>query len=248
MGERRASLSEAVKPPSWLLLPGHLCTGALWDGVRAPLIAAGRDVATADMCSDASADAMARRAIATLSAPAVLVGFSLGGIVAMRMHVLAPDLVAGLVLISSNARAHLPERNAARIEHERRARAGEFGRIVACEMVPGYFATEHAELATLRRSAVEMASELGADVFVKQSEAIRTRPDSRPQLKRIRCPCLIVGGRQDALSPVEWQQELADGIASAELLIIEDCGHFVPLEAQEALAAALRGWSARHGF
>lgn len=239
---------ESSTAPSWLLLPGHLCTDALWAGVRAQLDAEGRKVTTADLCSDASVEAMARRAGASLSAPIVLVGFSMGGLVALAIHALVPDLVAGLVLISSNARAHMPERNAARIAQEQAARTGGFAKIVASDLVPSYFASGHPDLALLRRSAIEMASELGPDVFVRQSEAIRTRPDSRAALANIRCPCLIVGGGHDPLSPPEWQQELAAGIPTSELAMIEESGHFVPLEAPSALAAAVRDWSTRHGL
>lgn len=234
--------------PSWLLLPGHLCTDTLWAGLRAQLVTEGREIKSADLFSDASVEAMARRAIASLRAQTVLVGFSMGGLVALRIHALAPDLVAGMVLISSNARAHMSERNAARIEQEQRARAGGFAKIVAGDLVPSYFAPKNADIAVLRQSAIAMASEVGPEVFVRQSQAIRTRPDARASLAGIQCPCLIIGGGHDPLSPPEWQQELAAGIPASELAMIEGAGHFVPLEAPSALGATIRDWSTRHGL
>ena len=240
--------TKTLTASAWSLLPGHLCTAALWKDLRAALVASGRDVSVADVTADLSVDAMAERNLAGLERPAVLVGFSMGGIVALRMHALAPDRVSGLVLISSNARPDMPERAAKRVAHQHRARSGDLGGIVVADMLPGYFAASHPKLADLRRAAIAMADELGPDVFVRQSEAIRTRPDSRPELDRIGCPCLIVGGRQDAMSLPEWPQELADGIRSSELLILEDCGHFVPLEAAERLTDVVTDWGRRHGF
>lgn len=218
----------------------------MWTDVRASIVARGRSVSIADMVSDDSVDAMAQRSVAVLERPTVLAGFSMGGIVALRMHALRPELVAGLVLVSSNARPDMPERSSARFDHQRRAKSGQLGELVATDMIPAYFATAHPHIAQLQLSAIRMMNELGPEVFVKQSEAIRTRPDSRAELENIRCPCLIIGGAHDTLSPPAWQHELAQGIGSSELVIVEKAAHFVPLEAGAELIDALTSWAARH--
>ena len=42
----------------------------------------------------------------------------------------------------------------------------------------------------------------GRDAFLMQQKAIMARPDSRPTLGRIRCPTLVLCGREDALTPL----------------------------------------------
>jgi pimeloyl-ACP methyl ester carboxylesterase len=68
------------------------------------------------------------------------------------------------------------------------------------------------------------------------------RPDNRPLLPAIKCPTLVIVGREDALTPPEMTQEIAAGIPGAKLEIIPDCGHLSTLERPEAVNRALRAW------
>lgn len=173
-------------------------------------------------------------------------GFSMGGMVALHMTLLEPRSVAGLVLVDSNARPDLLERDAMRRDQQRRVRDGELDQVVRHEMAPHYFAPDHPDRDALAERAVLMAMTLGDDVFIRQSEAIRTRPDSRAELGRIGCPTLVVGGEQDVLCRPDWQHELVAGIAGAELAIIPGSGHFVPIEAADRFVATMMDWGARH--
>jgi len=68
------------------------------------------------------------------------------------------------------------------------------------------------------------------------------RPDNRPFLASIRCPTLVLVGREDALTPVELSQEIANGIPGARLEIVPDCGHLATLEQPDAVNRAMRTW------
>ena len=57
-----------------------------------------------------------------------------------------------------------------------------------------------------------------------------SRPDSRPDLARIRCPTTIIVGDTDQLTPPELAEEMACGIDGARLVIIPQSGHLSPLE------------------
>ncbi len=87
-----------------------------------------------------------------------------------------------------------------------------------------------------------MAERVGHKAFLRQQRATRERPDSRPGLAAIRCPTLLLCGRQDPLAPPALHEEMAKAIPGAELVILEDCGHLSPLEQPEAVTAALRRW------
>jgi pimeloyl-ACP methyl ester carboxylesterase len=68
------------------------------------------------------------------------------------------------------------------------------------------------------------------------------RPDARPALPRIACPTLVLVGADDAATPPERAEEMADLIPGARLQVIAQCGHLSTLEQPEAVSAALAGW------
>ena len=87
-----------------------------------------------------------------------------------------------------------------------------------------------------------MARNVGKDAFIRQQTAIMRRIDSRPHLADIRCPTLVLCGREDALTPPALHEEMAATIPAARLEIIDHCGHLSPLEQPDAVAAAMRTW------
>jgi pimeloyl-ACP methyl ester carboxylesterase len=87
-----------------------------------------------------------------------------------------------------------------------------------------------------------MADRVGRKAFLRQQQAIRHRPDSGPGLAAIRCPTLLLCGRQDRLVPPAVQQAMAEHISGARTVVVEDCGHLSPLERPEAVTRALRDW------
>jgi len=70
--------------------------------------------------------------------------------------------------------------------------------------------------------------------------------DLRPGLSQIANPTLVIGGAADATTPPEMSTELAAGIAGAELVILDDCGHCPPLQQPAAFAAAVDAFLERH--
>ena len=96
--------------------------------------------------------------------------------------------------------------------------------------------------AALAGAVMAMAERVGREAFLRQQTAIQTRPDSRPGLAAIDCPTLVVCGRQDMLTPLEWSEEIDAGIPGARLVAVEDCGHLSTMERPEAATALLRYW------
>jgi pimeloyl-ACP methyl ester carboxylesterase len=94
------------------------------------------------------------------------------------------------------------------------------------------------------QAVIEMAERVGREAFLRQQAAILGRPDSRPDLPRICVPTLVAVGEVDALTPPELAEEIAAGIAGAELHRIPGCGHLPPMEAPETTTALLRHWLA----
>jgi len=229
-----------------LFLPGNMCDSRLWAPVAARLSSAGIDGAMGDLSHQPSIGAMAEAMLASVAGPIVPIGFSMGAIVAAEMWRRAPGRIAGLGLIGFNATADLPERAAARPRQQSDAQAGRLAQIVADELKPNYLAEAHRAEPGLRSLAMAMALDLGVDVFVRQSEALRTRADLTAALETISVPTLLACGAEDQLCPPAWHRRWADAIGSAaELHIIGGAGHLLPLEQPAALADVLTTWHAR---
>lgn len=66
--------------------------------------------------------------------------------------------------------------------------------------------------------------------------------DLRSLLPLIRCPTLVVAGELDFLCGPSHARAVAEGVAGAELLLLEGCGHVPAMEAPGPFRAALADW------
>ena len=225
-----------------LLLPGNMCDSRLWGPIRA-LFTSACDV---DLSRDDSIAAMAERALDTVAGPLLPVGFSMGGIAALEMARRAPERLVGLVLLDTNASADLPERAAARPRQQAEVAAGRLEEIVVGELKPAYLARANRSDGALLALLRDMALALGPDVFVRQSEALRTRADLRAVIPTLDVPLFLGCGEEDRLCPPQWHEAMAGSGRRATLHVFAGAGHMLPLEQPEALRAALKGWMAQN--
>jgi pimeloyl-ACP methyl ester carboxylesterase len=221
-----------------------MCDERLWTGIAPSLRESGRPVRFASFATQSSILEMAEAVLADASeGPFVAVGFSMGAIVGLEVARLAPERLAGLVLIALNASADLPERSAVRPGQQQRVAAGQLAQIVADELKPNYLAAANRQNLELLGLTMQMALDLGPAVFIRQSEALRARPDLRPVLDSLTVPTLLLCGAEDALCPPEWHQAWGEQIgAQAKLKIIEGAGHLLPLERPAETIEALLNW------
>ena len=70
------------------------------------------------------------------------------------------------------------------------------------------------------------------------ARATSERPPRRSE--RITTPTTVLWPDSDPLFPPEWGDRLDDHFERAELRVLRDTGHFVPLEAPDAVARAVR--------
>ncbi len=218
-----------------VLLPGNMCDARLWtNDVRAALPGA-IDI---DTTLDATIAAMAGRALAATDGLLLPIGFSMGAIVALEMARCAPRRIAGAVLIGLNAGADLPERAAHRPAQQAEVLAGGLERVLVEELKPNYLAAAHRGDGALLSLLRDMGMALGPDVFIRQSEALRTRADLTPTLAALDAPIALLVGAEDALCPPAWHERWKRRARRATLTVVPGCGHMVPLEAPDAVIAA----------
>jgi pimeloyl-ACP methyl ester carboxylesterase len=225
---------------SLLLLPGLLNGASLFEHQADALSDLVR-ITVVDLTGSDSIAALAEDALS--QAPEgkfILAGMSMGGYVAFEVMRQAPQRVRALALLSTSARPETREATAAReqlIELAGTDFPAVIEKLLARMAHPG-----HANTPEVGGMFHSMATGLGAEVFVRQQRAIMGRADSRPALGDIKCPTLILCGRQDLVTPPDEHRELAAGIAGARLEIIEECGHLLPLEQPDQVTGFLREW------
>jgi len=223
------------------ILPGLLEDADAFEAVIEGL----KDVATCVVADLTRANTMAGLAKEALKqAPwekFLLAGHSMGGYVALEVMRQAPQRVTGLALLNTNARPDTPEST----ENRRRlmALADRDFESVSTTLLPRLMNKEHLEDPLLTGTIGQMALAVGKDSFKRQEEAIIGRIDSRPHLKDIRCPTLVIAAAEDQLMPVAVLKEMADAIPGARLEVVEDSGHMATLEHPERIVELLRDWA-----
>jgi pimeloyl-ACP methyl ester carboxylesterase len=204
----------------------------------------------ADLTLDDALPAMAARALAAMGGAArfALCGLSMGGYVAFDvLRQAPPGRVARLALMDTSARPDTEEQARRRRGLIALARSGGGGtagfRGVTPRLLPQLLHPRHLD-GPLAAEVMAMAGRVGRDAFLRQQAAILGRPDSRPDLPRLRLPTLVAAGAEDALTPPHLAEEMAAAIPGARLAVLPGCGHLPPMEDPAATTALLRDWLA----
>lgn len=179
------------------------------------------------------------------NAPVILIGHSMGGMVAQELIARRPGLVRALILSGTSAAFGRPDGAWQQQFIQERTAPLDAGRSmadVAATLVPSMLGTiaipEGARLAQQVMGAVPAATyraALGALVTF----------DRKAHLSAIRVPTLLVAGEQDKNAPPSVMQSMAKRIAGAEYVELAGVGHIANLEAPELFDAAVLSFLAR---
>lgn len=229
---------------SILLLPGLASDAALWRD-QWPVLAgrAGTRVSVSDAHSRFdSLPAMATALLSEHSGPLVLIGTSMGGMLALEVCRQAPQRVAGLALLGSSARPDTPELIELRTQACALFASGRMDELLRANLMFAFHPDSLGAGSTLAADYLAMMDRAGADQLIRQNRAIMRRPDSRPLLSSITCPTLVVCGDADQLTVPECSREMSAALPNAEQHVLPRCGHLLTWEAPQALNSVLTDW------
>jgi pimeloyl-ACP methyl ester carboxylesterase len=201
---------------------------------------------------EAFVDAVAAAVESLDAGPALTVGHSFGGQLAIWLAARRPDLVAGLLLVAPAGIG----------THTRRARAVVAlstlirpGRLVA-PFGPRFARHAWFRSAVLRplcvsdgrsvspRATRGFLAEMRAHADTRAAGRAMVADDVRRAFPAVRCPSLVLWGARDPQLSLDDAFAFARGL-DAPLRVVADCGHLVPGERPEAVADALAALSAR---
>jgi pimeloyl-[acyl-carrier protein] methyl ester esterase len=183
---------------------------------------------------------------------AVWIGWSLGGLAALRLALRAPQQVKALVLIAVTPcfvqmRDWLSAMPASTLEEFARGLHQDFratlSRFLALQL--GHGEAERVMLRNLRASLFEHGdpSPEGLAGGLK----ILRDTDLRVDLPAIDLPVLVVHGARDCIAPVAAAEAMAARLPQAELVLVPDAGHAPQLSHWPAVAPVLARFLSTHG-
>ncbi len=234
--ERNGNRAEGRLP--LVLLPGTLCDARVFEPLQQRL----RDLETRVVLTlgTSSMREAAEHVLTRAPEHFVLLGFSLGGMVAMETALAAPERVRGLALISTTALPVPPALHSTRRAAVEQARTMGTGRFLREELWPQYCGSvERPELLSLLD---DMAESLGHTAYAQQTELALRREDFRPRLRTVTCPVLLLAGAEDKVCPPAAQGALAAALPHGTCVTLPRAGHFALLESPDEVAQSVAAW------
>ena len=223
-----------------VLVPGLLCDAAMWEHQRRYLSEVA-EIKIADVTRFETMVGMAEAVLAMAPERFALAGLSMGGYVSLEIMRRASNRVTKLALLDTSARPDTEEQSRRRQHFIQLTKEGRFNEMIAT-LLALLVHPDRMQDERLCNDIKEMNRRVGPEVFMRQQAAIIGRQDSRNDLSTMRCPTLILCGRQDALTPLEVHEEMSSRIPKARLAVVEDCGHMSTMERPQAVTALLRDW------
>lgn len=177
-------------------------------------------------------------------APAHVVGISMGGMIAFQLAVDAPELVRSLVIVNSGPA--MPIKTLAqrmmiwtRVAIVRIRGMRKMGEVLANRLLPK---PGHAEL---RATFIERWAENEPRAYLSALHGL-VNWGVMEHLGEIACPVLVLTGDKD-YTPIPFKQAYTAMMKHAELVVVDDARHFMPIERPEPFNAALLKFLERVG-
>ena len=226
--------------PVLYLLPGLLCDASVWAHQKAAL-SDRYDVRIGDFRGFDSLTDMARSVLAGAPERFALAGHSMGARISLEVARLAPERVERLALLDTGVHPLREGETEARLALVQLGQREGMG-AVAERWLPPMVYLEGPRTAEVMPGLHAMVRRMTPAIHAGQIAALMQRPDGALVLPTRRCPVLVGGGAQDTWSPLPQHERIAALTPGARLVIFPDSGHMAPVEAPEAVTAALTDW------
>jgi 3-oxoadipate enol-lactonase len=172
--------------------------------------------------------------------PVVLVGHSMGGLIAQETYVRHPQLIKAMALCFTS-----PAFAGGSSEFTKQFLAARIGPLdegktmaeIAAKLIP--------TMGSNSKLAEQIMAGVPPDTYRKAVRLLTTF-DRRKELADIKVPTLLVAGSEDKTAPPAVMEKMWQKIPGSEYVLIENCGHLGPMDRPEEFNAALLAFLRQH--
>ena len=187
-------------------------------------------------------NALARLVASLTEERVVLVGHSMGGLIAQETYVRHPQLVKALALCFTSPAFATGDSEFTKQFIAARIAPLDQGKTmadIAAQLIP--------TMGSNSKLAEHIMAGVPPDTYRKAVRLLTTF-DRRKELADIKVPTLLVAGSDDKTAPPAMMERMAKKIPAGEYVLLEDCGHLGPMDQPEPFNAALLAFLKRHGL
>ena len=212
-----------------LFIPGMMCDHRLFKPVL-DLLPTDIPWEVCEIPNKTTIQGMAKDIGAKLQGEYIVIGLSLGGIIALEMYRYFAPQMKGMVLLNTTANADDPGKKSMRERQIMDVKDGNLRSVVMTELKPHYLADVNSTKSDINDVIMKMALEGGEAAFVFQSLALMSRRSSWGVLANLSCSVLIACGEEDRLCPPDIHMKMGECASDSQVKIYEGCGHLASLE------------------
>ena len=206
-----------------------MCNKKIWDA-QISILKKKYSVSIPSLKNIATVDDAVQKIIKKNKKKFSVIGFSMGGFIAIKLAIEYPEILDKLVLIGTNAR-HISQKRKLLLEKSLTTlNKNNFAKLFYQKNYSSYFSDKDLENISYQNTVYSMAKQLGYKTFLNQTNLIVKRPNQLKKLNKIVSKTLIIRGKNDKLSSNSMNNELNKKIKYSVYKEIKNSSHFVMLE------------------
>jgi 3-oxoadipate enol-lactonase len=170
------------------------------------------------------------------------IGYSIGGMIGMRLAITHPILFKSLVLIATSASVDSPQLLRQTETLWRLFRAGHREDVVDAALrffFAGSTFETQPQLVASHRERINNYSHAQAEGIFQVAAAVLDRIDISYQIQSIRIPALVIAGKEDPAAPPEESELIASRIPGAAFAVVDNASHLLVVEQPEEVSALI---------
>jgi pimeloyl-ACP methyl ester carboxylesterase len=230
-----------------IFLHGLGSTSSVWEpqtralsnrfqAIRYDLEGAGRSPLTGPLSIESWVDDLGAIMAAQGIAKARFVGHSLGTLILQHFTVQNPERVVSLALIGVN-RAPTEARRQTVRDRVAKVRAEGIESIADTVVKGGLSPHSYESKPEIVGFVRELLLRQDRDGYAACCEAMAA--SNAADISKVSCPTLVLSGQDDNVSPVAIGEAFAKELPNAQFQLLEQCGHWQPIEQPAAVNSAL---------
>ncbi len=219
------------------MFPGTMCDERLW-GRLSDALSPQMDLHHIAIEKSKNVADMHDRIFREVPEQANIIGFSMGGYLALEFGLKYPQRVSSLVMICASADGLTDAEMSLREKYIHWLRENEY-KGMSEQRLKQFIHPKHVNNNGIIETIRAMDRDLGKETLIFQMQETSYRKSLISQLPDVDFPVLLIGAEEDNFVKPDLLNKMADAMPKCQLRIVESCGHMLPLERPNQLANIL---------